>query len=374
MEFAFYICFAEKVVVSESCLMKKHIQSAQIVLPCQDLNETLDFFIEKLGFRIETIFPADSPLIAVISGFGITLRLLCNLNPLPDEIIAPNGTRIQFAEENPPIILPQAKQEFVLSRVSDNWGTGRAGMQYRDLIPNRLGGRFIASHIRIPGGGEVPDYVHFHKVIFQIIFCKTGWAKLVYEDQGEPFILNEGDCVLQPPEIRHRVLEASAGLEVIEIGCPAIHETFADHDLKLPTAQILPDGLFNGQKFVHHIAGQAKWQKSNGFEFRETGIFNATNGLAEVKVLRANSTLILAHQHSGDFLFYFVLKGEAGLDSKIFGNHRLNVGDSCVIPSGIEYILEANKGLEILEVYLPKFKTLNRIIKTKTFQIESVSN
>ena len=40
---------------------------------------------------------------------------------------------------------------------------------------------------------------------------------MVYEDQGEPFIMREGDCVLQPPQIRHRVLESSGPLEVIEV-------------------------------------------------------------------------------------------------------------------------------------------------------------
>jgi uncharacterized protein YjlB len=38
--------------------------------------------------------------------------------------------------------------------------------------------------------------------------------------QGDPFCFHAGDCVLQPPEIRHRVLETSAAFEVVEIGCP----------------------------------------------------------------------------------------------------------------------------------------------------------
>ena len=40
---------------------------------------------------------------------------------------------------------------------------GRAGMLYRDLIPDRLGGAIVASHIRIPEGGPVGDSVHFHQ-------------------------------------------------------------------------------------------------------------------------------------------------------------------------------------------------------------------
>jgi quercetin dioxygenase-like cupin family protein len=41
-----------------------------------------------------------------------------------------------------------------------------------------------------------------------MIYCHRGWVRVVYEDQGEPFVMHPGDCVLQPPGIRHRVLEA----------------------------------------------------------------------------------------------------------------------------------------------------------------------
>ena len=44
----------------------------------------------------------------------------------------------------------------------------------------------VASHIRVGTDGPVPDYVHFHRVQFQIIYCVRGWAKLVYEDAGAP--------------------------------------------------------------------------------------------------------------------------------------------------------------------------------------------
>ena len=71
-----------------------------------------------------------------------------------------------------------------------------------------------------------------------MIFCKAGWVRMVYEDQGAPLVMHAGDCVLQPPEIRHQVLEASPGMEVIEIGSPAVHETLADHDLALPNERL----------------------------------------------------------------------------------------------------------------------------------------
>ena len=230
-------------------------------------------------------------------------------------------------------------------------------MEYRDLIPDRLGGRFIASHIRIPNGGDVPDYVHYHKVRFQMIYCKAGWVRVVYEDQGEPFVLQPGDCVLQAPEIRHRVLEASPGLEVIEIGSPAVHETYADHEMQLSTGRVLPERLFGGQRFVRHIASEANWLASPiaGCEMRDTGIEVATSGLASVRVHKAThpATENGFQRHSGELLFVFVLNGELGLVSREEGKQRIFAGDSCVIPAGLEFSLQAGVGLELLEVSLP---------------------
>ena len=111
-------------------------------------------------------------------------------------------------------------------------------MVYRDLLPEREGGRFIASHITIADGGPVPDYVHHHDIRFQVIHCVRGWVRVVYEDQGEPFTMHAGDTVLQPPHIRHRVLESSPGLEVFEVTAPAEHPTFVEHDITLPTGAV----------------------------------------------------------------------------------------------------------------------------------------
>jgi hypothetical protein len=192
---------------------------AEFRLPTEDLKKDLPFFSKTLGFRLETIFPADNPAVAVMSGHGLrlrlergareapgTIRLLCR-DPAAfadgrTELIAPNGTRIEIVDARPPLEMPQTRHSFVVRKLenSDSWIVGRAGMHYRDLIPGRLGGRIIASHIRIPGGGAVPDMVHYHSIGFQLIFCYRGWVKVVYEDQGPPFILRAGDCFLQPPD------------------------------------------------------------------------------------------------------------------------------------------------------------------------------
>ena len=172
---------------------------SDIVLTCENLATALDFYTEELGFRIDTIFPADAPRDVALSGHGIGIRLRADAHA------------------------PTIKSTHTLTitkRGKGDFGAGRAGMQYRDLIPDRFGGRFIASHIRIPNGGPVPDYVHHHDIEFQMIFCVNGWVRVVYEDQGEPMLLEAGDCFLQPPHIRHRVLECSDQMEVVEIACP----------------------------------------------------------------------------------------------------------------------------------------------------------
>jgi len=311
------------------------------VVQCDDLDAAIALYTEQQGFRLDMIMPADAPRIALLSRDGTALRL---------------ETTAAFDARNAPSANPR---EFVLQRADehDAWPAGRAGMQYRDLVPGRLGGRLIASHIRIPEGGQVPDYVHFHKVGFQMIYCRRGWVRVVYEDQGPPFVMHTGDCVLQPPTIRHRVLESSSGLEVIELGCPAEHETWRDHELELPTAHLRAQRVFGGQRFVHHVAANAIWQREAGgcFEFRDTGIADATDGLASARVLRAmphdaDDADIATHIQDRGAMFLFVLEGQLQLRSDAFGTHTLRIDDACVIPAGVDYAIDAAMPCEVLEV------------------------
>ena len=354
-------------------------EAAEVVLPARDLDANVKFFTERLGFQLDAIFPADDPATALVSGHGLKLRLERSGAGAPGTLrllardpkalakaaggdgaaTAPNGTRIEFAESDPPLSLPPEKPSFVVATMGGGagWGVGRAGMLYRDLIPDRQNGRFIASHIRIPDGGPVPDYVHFHKIRFQMIYCYRGWVRLVYEDQGPPFVMQAGDCVLQPPEIRHRVLESSPGLEVIEIGCPAEHMTCVDHVLPLPNAKLDPTRSFGGQRFVHHVAAKAEWKpwRLAGFAARDIGIGAATGGLAGVKVARVTGAPKgETVRHGGEFLFVFVLEGGATLDAGAEGTHRLAAGDAVTVPRGLPHRLsECSADLELLEVALP---------------------
>lgn len=352
------------------------VRSAQVLMGCETLEPSLSFFVQTLGFRIDAIFPADDPGVAMLSGHGLRLRLtrgaargvetlylLCD-DPATaaggeTRFTAPNGVRIELVAADPAMKMPATRQSLVLTRAATDtqWGVGRAGMRYRDLLPERHGGAFIASHIRILDGGPVPDYVHFHKIRFQTIFCRKGWVRVVYEGQGEPFVMHAGDCVLQPPEIRHRVLESSAGAEVVELGAPAEHITMADHTMALPTPDRYPQRDFSGQRFVRHIAAEASWApwRMDGFEMRDTGIGAATAGLAGVRVLRpiAGCTGTDRQQHGTEFCFYFVLSGQ--LTIEIDGKPlALASDDSITVTDTTAYRFSAaSADLELLEVTLP---------------------
>jgi quercetin dioxygenase-like cupin family protein len=348
---------------------------AEIRLPTQELRNDLPFYTKVLGMRLDMIYPADDPEVAVLSGHGLRLRIqkgapevagtIRILTDNPEAfaggqrfLTAPNGTRVEIDELNPPLVLPQTEHAFVVRRLADQapWIIGRAGMHYRDLVPSRLGGAMIASHIRIPDGGPVPDMVHFHRVGFQLIFCIKGWVDVVYEDQGGPMRLQAGDCFIQPPEIRHRVLEASDGIEVIEIGVPAEHVTEIDHEMTLPTPHLRPGREWQGQRFVFNkgVDGQFCPFRLPGFVARDTTIHDNTKGVASVNVLRPDGSQTRWTKHSGDILFTFVMAGGMTLEGEGKEPFHLSPGDAFVIPPAMATCYTApSADLELLEVSLP---------------------
>ena len=291
------------------------MSAEEIRIPCGELGPAIDALVDLLGFRLDMIMPADDPTTAALSGHGVRIRL----------------------------------------EASTRAAGGRAGMIYRDLLPGRQGGQVIASHITIPDGGPVPDYVHHHDIRYQSIHCVRGWVRVVYEDQGPPFRLHAGDCVLQPPGIRHRVLDSSPGLEVVEIGSPAAHPTYVDHDLRLPTADVRPDREFGGQRFVHHRAATAVWQpwRADGFECADTGIGAATGGVAGVCNVRGTSASSELMPHDRELLFWYVVGGRATLQLDGNGDEHLGAGMAVAVPPGVPHRLVDADGLELLEVTLP---------------------
>jgi mannose-6-phosphate isomerase-like protein (cupin superfamily) len=244
----------------------------------QDFSAAIEAF-ERRGYRLLMIKPADSPREALMRSNTETIRLVAN----------------PYLEQN--VSDPESFNR-------SGWVVGRAGMMYRDLVPDRLGGKLIVSHIRIVDGGAVNDRVHFHKIDFQIIYCLKGAIKVVYEDQGDPFWLKPGDCVLQPPEIRHRVLEAEAGSEVIEITSPAEHETWFDHDLELPSASTRSNRSFNGTRFVRHQASECNWIFNE-----KTGLNESLTAIHKSGVQMPKVTTLQNRRSSEDLIEYSTVDG-----------------------------------------------------------------
>ena len=346
---------------------------AEIRLPTSELRNDLPFYTKVLGFRLDMIYPADNPQVAVLSGHGLRLRIqkgapeapgtLRILTDNPESfangerrLTAPNGTCIEIDDLNPPLVLPRTEHAFVVRRLADQapWVIGRAGMEYRDLVPSRLGGAMIASHIRVPDG-PVPDMVHYHKVGFQLIFCVAGWVDVLYEDQGGIRRIHAGDCFIQPPTIRHKVLH-SEGVQVIEIGVPAEHMTEIDHQMTLPTATFRPDREWEGQKFVHDIGAKGVFQSFRlpGFQARDTSVNASTRGVASVMVARPDGTPTVWTRHSGDILFTYVMTGGMVLEGEGKAPFALSPGDAFVIPPGMATrYAQPTADLQLLEVSLP---------------------
>ena len=357
-----------------------------LVIASPFFEEGLSFFLDDLGFAIDKISPAETPSLAVLSGNGLTICLDKNakLEPvtlnvttedkdlLGTQKTGPNGTKIVFGLNQLEAAMGVSTEPIFAFNEADHaeWTTGRAGMMYRNLLPSGSWD-FIASHIRIPGSGEVPDWVHYHDASFQIIYCHKGAAKLVYEDQGPPFIFKSGDCVLQPPRIRHQVLESYEDLEVVEVVTPLNHSTYSDHIMNLPNEAFNPDRAFESQRFTWDQAENRKWQTTDAapslsYQAGKTGIGEASAHRGEVQILRpldsGETTLPIIpfpEQNSSAFILWFVLSGTAVFDSSTkTPPQQVNEGDAITAINGAPECVGAgfsdySDNFSVLEVNLP---------------------
>ncbi len=104
---------------------------AEIRLPSEEIRDDLPFFTKTLGMRLDMIYPADNPEIIVVSGHGVRLRIEKGAKEPPGtlrlrvddpdafaegkrELTAPNGTKIEITEMNPPLVLPETQHAFVV--------------------------------------------------------------------------------------------------------------------------------------------------------------------------------------------------------------------------------------------------------------------
>lgn len=337
---------------------------AWAVVRTSDLSASAEFLHAVLGARVVAVFPADSPR-SMWFEIG-ALRIEARVDPRPPkgQVIAvdrerlPNGELVAVGPdglrvEAQPLLVPLPGVAGVHSLEVFRpdlaaWGVGRAGMNYCDLVPHRASGQLIASRIRVLGSGPVPDYVHHHHVRFQLIYCLRGRVRLVYQDQGEPFELGPGDAVLQPPHIRHRVLESWDDLEVLEVTCPSDHLTLVDHDLALPNDVVDRNRRWDGQRFVRHVAAAAGIESEGAATVRNVGIDDATDGAADVRVVTvpAGSSVVRA---ADGLRLAMMVNGDAMLRAGAQSSQMLS-GDTGLLPSGVAVTWDCGEACEWVEV------------------------
>lgn len=314
-----------------------------VVVPVTDIDRGVEEF-RALGFGLVRIGPADSPAYAELVAGGVRLRLelaegddrhphlrlptVEGLTVLADErSVRPPAERARWTSR--PAVVVNHPDEVV--------HPGRAGLAYRDLIPDRWGGAVIASHINVPEDGPVADYVHHHRVGFQLIYCHRGWVDVTYQDQGPSRRLEAGDLFLQPPGLRHRVDRAGDNLWVLEVTAPADHPTLADEGLTLPNGND-PGRTYGGQRFLHHVSADVPWTRlGESSERQDHGLEEATGGVARSQTWRCtdrssgSSTVDLAEIGDRPLRFVFVLDGSA--DVTVDGSvHRLATDASIAVP------------------------------------------
>jgi mannose-6-phosphate isomerase-like protein (cupin superfamily) len=135
----------------------------------------------------------------------------------------------QPAGKQPAVSAKRPPQFFRVSHHSeDDFETGlRRYAKYRDLGMAKATGGMVQAHvIRFvpPFRPEEVSKLHTHDVEFQMVYVLKGWIKTELEGQGA-HVMRPGSAWLQPPKIKHKVLDYSDDCEVLEVILPAEFET-----------------------------------------------------------------------------------------------------------------------------------------------------
>jgi quercetin dioxygenase-like cupin family protein len=107
-------------------------------------------------------------------------------------------------------------------RDEDFKGGLRPNARYRDLgFAKATNGAAVAHVIRFqpPCTDEIRAW-HVHDVEFQMVYVLKGWVEPQMEGH-EPIRMVAGSSWIQPPMIRHRVVNYSDDCELLEIVLPA---------------------------------------------------------------------------------------------------------------------------------------------------------
>ncbi len=103
----------------------------------------------------------------------------------------------------------------------------RPFFEYRQLNLTTLTDGKVGAHVIRAVPGEHPDAPrHSHALDFQFVYVLKGWAIFEYEGYGQHKLV-AGSAVYQPPGVKHKEIDHSDDLELLEITMPADFETSA---------------------------------------------------------------------------------------------------------------------------------------------------
>jgi len=157
-----------------------------------------------------------------------TIRRAKNGSRSRRKVAARNRVRPPKAAAKKAKALPR-RQTFVASHFGpDAFEQGlRSYAHYRDLgiaaATNGLARAHVIKMIPPCDPAEVSKR-HYHDVEFQMVYVLKGWIKSEFDGAGI-VTMREGSCWLQPPKIKHTVLDYSDDCELLEIILPADFET-----------------------------------------------------------------------------------------------------------------------------------------------------
>jgi len=141
---------------------------------------------------------------------------------------ARRATPVRRSARGRPKAKARPKQDFMVNhhREEDFQEGLRSYAKYRDLgVAKATRGMVQAHVIRMvpPCDPAVVSKRHYHDVDFQMIYVLKGWMKGEYD--GREVTVRAGSCWIQPPRIKHTVLDYSDDCELLEIILPAEFDT-----------------------------------------------------------------------------------------------------------------------------------------------------
>ena len=117
------------------------INDVHVVVPTDRFGDDLTALLDQHGFRVDAIYPADSPSTAIVSAHGVRLRLESSATPMPVTLhllsddhtgsaVLPGGSTLEFRPFTTTYELPDVAASRWWSRTttaSAGWGAPACG-------------------------------------------------------------------------------------------------------------------------------------------------------------------------------------------------------------------------------------------------------